>query len=83
MGSNELSLDYKPNVDITLSTTSEADQPDPTHKLKQFLARLEQERLKIDVFKKELPLCMQLLNNGDSLYSNSDYHLWVCICFYF
>ncbi|XP_022961176.1 myb family transcription factor EFM-like [Cucurbita moschata] len=33
-------------------------------KLHHFLSRLEEERLKIDVFKRELPLCMQLLTNA-------------------
>ncbi|KAI3670972.1 hypothetical protein L1987_87617 [Smallanthus sonchifolius] len=33
-------------------------------KLEEFLARLEEERLKIDAFKRELPLCMQLLTNA-------------------
>jgi hypothetical protein len=35
-----------------------------TQKLREFLARLEEERLKIDAFKRELPLCMHLLNHG-------------------
>lgn len=33
-------------------------------KLQEFVTRLEEERLKIDVFKRELPLCMQLLTNA-------------------
>ncbi|XP_073026146.1 myb family transcription factor EFM-like [Primulina eburnea] len=49
--SSELSFDYKPYMQ-------------PTQKLEEFLARLEEERLKIDAFKRELPLCMQLLNNA-------------------
>ena len=32
--------------------------------LEDLLSRLEGERLKIDAFKRELPLCMQLLTNG-------------------
>lgn len=40
-----------------------------TQKLEDFLARLEEERLKIDAFKRELPLCMQLLTNGINLMS--------------
>ncbi|KAL0305844.1 UNVERIFIED_CONTAM: Myb family transcription factor EFM [Sesamum radiatum] len=32
-----------------------------TQKLQDFVARLEEERLKIDAFKRELPLCVQLL----------------------
>ncbi|KAH9619821.1 hypothetical protein KSS87_003276 [Heliosperma pusillum] len=35
-----------------------------THKLEEYLNRLEEERLKIDAFKRELPLCMQLLSNA-------------------
>lgn len=39
-----------------------------TQKLREFLARLEEERLKIDAFKRELPLCMQLLNHAMESY---------------
>ncbi|KAL9224478.1 hypothetical protein vseg_000506 [Gypsophila vaccaria] len=35
-----------------------------TQKLEDYLNRLEEERLKIDAFKRELPLCMQLLTNA-------------------
>ncbi|XP_075478261.1 myb family transcription factor EFM-like isoform X3 [Primulina tabacum] len=49
--SSELSFDFKSFMQ-------------PTQKLEEFLARLEEERLKIDAFKRELPLCMQLLNNA-------------------
>ncbi|KAI7744153.1 hypothetical protein M8C21_033354 [Ambrosia artemisiifolia] len=37
---------------------------DQTEKLEEFLSCLEEERLKIDAFKRELPLCMQLLTNA-------------------
>ncbi|KAE9602260.1 hypothetical protein Lal_00049932 [Lupinus albus] len=37
---------------------------DHTYKLQDFLSRLEEEQLKIDAFKRELPLCMQLLTNA-------------------
>lgn len=37
---------------------------DQTQNLEEFLTRLEEERVKIDAFKRELPLCMQLLTNG-------------------
>lgn len=64
MGSpSELSLDCKPN-NYSLLLKSLGDQSNQTQKLEEFLARLEEERLKIDAFKRELPLCMQLLNNG-------------------
>uniref|UniRef100_A0ACD5VBQ5 Uncharacterized protein n=1 Tax=Avena sativa TaxID=4498 RepID=A0ACD5VBQ5_AVESA len=39
-----------------------------TQKLQEFLARLDDERLKIDAFKRELPLCMQLLNQAMEAY---------------
>ncbi|VFQ98054.1 unnamed protein product [Cuscuta campestris] len=40
------------------------DQSDDHQKLQELVARLEEERLKIDAFKRELPLCMQLLTNA-------------------
>ncbi|XP_062179370.1 transcription factor NIGTH1-like [Phragmites australis] len=39
-----------------------------THRFREFLSRLEEERLKIDAFKRELPLCMQLLNQAMEAY---------------
>ncbi|XP_052198659.1 myb family transcription factor EFM-like [Diospyros lotus] len=61
---SELSLDCKPqSYSILLKSFGEL-QADQTQKLEDFLARLEEERLKIDVFKRELPLCMQLLTNA-------------------
>ncbi|ESW10324.1 hypothetical protein PHAVU_009G199700 [Phaseolus vulgaris] len=59
----ESSMDYKPYSYSTL-LKSFADQTDQTYKLEDFLSRLEEERLKIDAFKRELPLCMQLLTNA-------------------
>ncbi|RDX65145.1 Myb family transcription factor EFM, partial [Mucuna pruriens] len=59
----ELSMDYKSYSYSTL-LKSFADQTDQTYKLEEFLSRLEEERLKIDAFKRELPLCMQLLTNA-------------------
>lgn len=59
----ELSLDCKPN-NYSLLLKSFGDQTNQTQKLEEFLTRLEEERLKIDAFKRELPLCMQLLNNA-------------------
>ncbi|KAL5228066.1 hypothetical protein ABZP36_016331 [Zizania latifolia] len=50
-------------VDHHLTTTGQA-----TQKLQEFLSRLEEERLKIDAFKRELPLCMQLLNHAMEAY---------------
>ncbi|KAI9117662.1 hypothetical protein K1719_011828 [Acacia pycnantha] len=61
---SELSLmDCKPHS-YSLLLKSFGDQADHTYKLEDFLSRLEEERLKIDAFKRELPLCMQLLTNA-------------------
>ncbi|CAI0389694.1 unnamed protein product [Linum tenue] len=51
---------------ITPSSTHHQDHQQPPQKqqLEEFLSRLEAERLKIDAFKRELPLCMQLLTNA-------------------
>lgn len=71
---SELTLDYKPNTTtnttsyplIQKSTFGDLQPPESTSqiKLEDFLARLEEERHKIEAFKRELPLCMQLVNNG-------------------
>jgi len=68
----EPSMDYKPYSYSTL-LKSFADQTDQTYKLEDFLSRLEEERLKIDAFKRELPLCMQLLTNGTPLYQSPSF----------
>uniref|UniRef100_A0A453EA66 HHO5-like N-terminal domain-containing protein n=1 Tax=Aegilops tauschii subsp. strangulata TaxID=200361 RepID=A0A453EA66_AEGTS len=76
---SDLTLDYTPNGNGTASAGGgypkqaspvvdhhhhlSAEQA-TTQKLQEFLARLDDERLKIDAFKRELPLCMQLLNQG-------------------
>lgn len=62
----ELSLDYKPNAYsmVLQKKIAEQQQPVQSQKIQEFLARLEEERNKIEAFKRELPLCMQLLNNG-------------------
>ncbi|CAK7334832.1 unnamed protein product [Dovyalis caffra] len=60
---SELSLDCKPHS-YSMLLKSFGDQNDQTQRLEEFLSRLEEERLKIDAFKRELPLCMQLLTNA-------------------
>ncbi|XP_061345269.1 myb family transcription factor EFM [Gastrolobium bilobum] len=60
---SELTLDCKPHS-YSMLLKSFGDQTDQTYKLEEFLSRLEEERLKIDAFKRELPLCMQLLTNA-------------------
>nr|KJB64833.1 hypothetical protein B456_010G067300 [Gossypium raimondii] len=61
----ELTLDCKPLTSYSMILKSFGDQQmnDQTQKLEHVLSRLEEERLKIDAFKRELPLCMQLLTN--------------------
>ncbi|XP_057967923.1 myb family transcription factor EFM [Malania oleifera] len=61
---SELSLECKPQS-YSMLLKSFGDQTlDQTQKLEEFLSHLEEERLKIDAFKRELPLCMQLLTNA-------------------
>uniref|UniRef100_A0A7N0TAY8 HTH myb-type domain-containing protein n=1 Tax=Kalanchoe fedtschenkoi TaxID=63787 RepID=A0A7N0TAY8_KALFE len=63
---SELSLDFKPHSYSMLLksfASGEHQQPD-LKQLEDFLACLEDERLKIEAFKRELPLCMQLLSNA-------------------
>ncbi|CAJ2634867.1 unnamed protein product [Trifolium pratense] len=60
---SELGLDCKPHS-YSMLLKSVGEQTDQTYKLEEFLSRLEEERLKIDAFKRELPLCMQLLTNA-------------------
>lgn len=70
---SELTLDCKPHTySMLLKSFGDHHHPHPHHqndqalqKLEEFLSRLEEERLKIDAFKRELPLCMQLLTNGN------------------
>ncbi|XP_065849874.1 myb family transcription factor EFM [Euphorbia lathyris] len=64
---SELTLDCKPHsYSMLLKSFGEHNNNNNDHtlKLEEFLSRLEQERQKIDVFKRELPLCMQLLTNA-------------------
>ncbi|KAI5680641.1 hypothetical protein M9H77_01868 [Catharanthus roseus] len=63
---SELSLECKTQYSCSMLLKSVGgEQSDiQTQKLEDFLARLEEERLKIDAFKRELPLCMQLLTNA-------------------
>ncbi|KAF8116986.1 hypothetical protein N665_0012s0003 [Sinapis alba] len=68
--SSELSLDCKPqSYSMLLKSFGDNFQSDQTtQKLEDLLSQLEQERLKIDAFKRELPLCMQLLSNAVEVY---------------
>ncbi|KAK8937254.1 Two-component response regulator ARR18 [Platanthera zijinensis] len=67
--SSELTLDYKPNgYSMNPNQNPFGGEADKMQNLQEFLARLEEERLKIEAFKRELPLCMQLLNNAMEAY---------------
>ncbi|KAL0321179.1 UNVERIFIED_CONTAM: Myb family transcription factor EFM [Sesamum radiatum] len=59
-----ISFDCKPHIYSMLLKSFGDQTTEQTQKLEEFLARLEEERLKIDAFKRELPLCMQLLTNA-------------------
>uniref|UniRef100_A0A2P2N4K5 HTH myb-type domain-containing protein n=1 Tax=Rhizophora mucronata TaxID=61149 RepID=A0A2P2N4K5_RHIMU len=61
---SEPSLDCKPHSYSLLLKSFGDHESDQTQKLEEVLYRLEEERLKIDAFKRELPLCMQLLSNA-------------------
>ncbi|KAL1373058.1 myb family transcription factor EFM [Arachis hypogaea] len=69
---SELSLDCKPHSYSMLlksfgdhnNSNSNDQEQNQSYKIEEFLSRLEEERLKIDAFKRELPLCMQLLTNA-------------------
>ncbi|XWS17195.1 hypothetical protein CRYUN_Cryun33cG0047500 [Craigia yunnanensis] len=59
-----LTLDCKPHSYSMLLKSFGDHHIDQTQKLEEILSRLEKERLKIEAFKRELPLCMQLLTNA-------------------
>lgn len=65
---SELSLDCKPHSYSMLLKSFGDQTHDQTQKLEDFLSRLEEERIKIDMFKRELPLCMQLLSSAMEAY---------------
>lgn len=44
-----------------------------------YVGKLEEERKKIDVFKRELPLCMLLLNEGRCLSFSLDSQFCLCV----
>ncbi|GER31665.1 Myb family transcription factor family protein [Striga asiatica] len=65
MTPSEISFDFKSHIYSMLpKSLGDEQMTEQTQKLEDFLARLEEERLKIDAFKRELPLCMQLLTNA-------------------
>ncbi|CAA0825135.1 Homeodomain-like superfamily protein [Striga hermonthica] len=61
---SDISFDFKSHIYSILPKSLGDEASEQTLKLEEFLARLEEERLKIDAFKRELPLCMQLLTNA-------------------
>lgn len=68
----ELSLDLRPTFvprtisDFLYEVSSIGNAADKLSRFDEFLKRLEDEMRKIDVFKRELPLCMLLLNDAIS-----------------
>lgn len=66
----ELSLDFKPTfIPKTISQflsqiSTIGTLSHKIFKLDDFISRLESEMRKIDAFKRELPLCMLLINDG-------------------
>lgn len=53
-------------------------------KLDGYVKRLEDEMRKIEVFKRELPLCMIILKDGGLilLFFFSSVKVWICFCFF-
>ena len=84
MGSDmaELRLDLNPGYEIkTVSSflrevSMMRDSSEKLSKIGDYVKGLEDEKRKIDGFKRELPLCMLLLNDGQSL---SVLNFWVWI----
>lgn len=66
----ELSLNFKPTFlpktvnDFLREVSMIGNVSDKVSKLDAFVKGLEEEMKKIDAFKRELPLCMLLLNDG-------------------
>ncbi|KAH9298752.1 hypothetical protein KI387_030434, partial [Taxus chinensis] len=71
----ELTLECRPSAKRSY-TLLNSQAGDETHNLQKYLKALEEERLKIEVFKRELPFSMQLLNDAieasEELLGNSD-----------
>lgn len=71
----ELSLDFRPTfVPKTISEFRKevsmiGNVSEREARLEEFVKRLEEEMRKIDAFKRELPLCMNLLIDGWFLFS--------------
>lgn len=45
---------------------------------KEYMEALETERKKIQVFERELPLCLELVTQG--MFVHGDFHIVVCVC---
>lgn len=66
-------LEYRPSATPSCAFKSvpvSDDQVERTHRLEDYLKALEDERKKIEAFKRELPFCMQLLH--DAIESSRD-----------
>ena len=77
----DLSLVYVPKAiseclkEVSMGKDGSQKLPNPD----DYVKRLEDERRKIDAFKRELPLCMLLLNEGMFFC----FFLWVFYCLFF
>lgn len=49
---------------LNCGASAEGQPSDVTQKLAEYMGSLQEERGKIEAFKRELPLCMQLLDEG-------------------
>ncbi|KAF6166955.1 hypothetical protein GIB67_030648 [Kingdonia uniflora] len=61
---SEITQDCNPQSYTMLLKSFGNHEQNQSQNLEEFLARLEEEWLKIEAFKRELPLCMQLLSNA-------------------
>lgn len=75
----DLSLDHSPKTipQILHELSSISDSFTKRSKLDDYVKRLEDEMRKIDAFKRELPLCVLLLQDGGFLLGFSDFRIWV------
>lgn len=73
----DCSLSSKPSNRAEASTTD--DLSDKLFKLNDYFNRLQDEMKKIDAFKRELPLCMLLLNDGSFSPNYNGFSSYFCV----
>ena len=81
----DLSLDFSPKTipQILLQLSSISDSFTKRSKLDDYLKRLEDEMRKIDAFKRELPLCVLLLQDGGCFLFEFSSHFTICLSAFF